>query len=298
VARIVTIPLLLRTLTPLHVGAGRRGREVDLPVQRDSKEVPMIPSTSIRGTFRTFIRYVLGENDEELLGEHVGEIRHLLREPRQGKIYFTDAYLFLYPLTHNGRTIYLTSRYCIYRTTNILSLCGLEDLKCKIEINDYEKENIILRTRDKVINIHLKYSNNLKSFFTQVLENIYHIDNAGRIIESIRLVDDEYLIEIINQHNLKVRRIALRDEGYILKKVEEGALWCEEYVPSNTFFILAVACYEDVLSKLMNILRRVEVSLLQVGGRETIGKGFCKLYVGTCNYLENTLSYSSKSILQ
>ncbi len=296
--RIVTIPLLLRTLTPLHVGAGRRGREVDLPVQRDSKGVPMIPATSIRGTFRTFIRYILGENDEELLGEHVGEIREVAREPRPGKTYFTDAYLLLYPLTHNGRTIYLTSRYCIYRAISVLTLCGLKDLKCSIKLNNYEEEKIILRTRNKVINICLRYSNDLKSFFTQILENIYHMDNTEKIVESIRLIENDYLVEIIDNLNLKVRRIALREEGYILKRVEEGALWCEEYVPSNTFFILAVACYEDVLDKLMNMLRRVERNVLQVGGRETIGKGFCKLCVGSYNYLENILRYCGKNILQ
>ncbi|NPB00008.1 MAG: type III-B CRISPR module RAMP protein Cmr4 [Crenarchaeota archaeon] len=267
--------LLIRTLTPLHVGSGRSSRAVDLPVQRDPEELPLIPSTSIRGVFRSILR-TLSIDDSSILGDHIGEIAHLGIQPNPGKIFLTDAYLLLYPIHHNGKTIYLTSRYCISRALKIISLAK----KFTIPLDDLaDKDFITIKLGNEIIRTSFKTSNRLEDSFNMLLK-MFSVENYENIVKNIRIIEDKnrILTKIVNSFNIRTYRIAMKNELYLLKKVEEGALWCEEYVPKDTFFICAIAYTKDVEKTVKDILNKLYRGVVQLGGRETIGKGFCRIY--------------------
>ena len=128
--------------------------------------------------------------------------------------------------------------------------------------------------------LSLRSGNGVVEAFNEFLRS-FSVDDSENVAKSVRLVemDNRKFAELTSCYNIKVYRIAMKDKLYLLKRVEEGALWCEEYAPRDTFFIAALAYFRDVESILDTVLDKLHRGVIQLGGRETIGKGFCRIYI-------------------
>ncbi|MGC9069534.1 MAG: type III-B CRISPR module RAMP protein Cmr4 [Thermoprotei archaeon] len=83
--------IFIKAITNLHVGTGKGGETVDLPIQRDSFGFPMIYSSSLKGAIKSYI-YHKYNNDvaEVLLGpDEAGDFA--------SPVSITDAYLLAFP---------------------------------------------------------------------------------------------------------------------------------------------------------------------------------------------------------
>jgi CRISPR-associated protein Cmr4 len=105
------------------------------------------------------------------------------------------------------------------------------------------------------------------------------------------VVSDTVARDIVNRSMVIQYRVRLNPNT---KTVDvRGALWSEEYMPSNTVMASLVVCREprrrrsggeacasatDVCSDLINYFANTR-STIYIGGKETIGKGLVELYL-------------------
>lgn len=285
--------LFIRTLTPLHVGVGRAGGIVDLPVQRDLYGYPTIYSSSIKGALRTACLRAKRDKCEEIFGSEPGAT-----PTKPGKAMLLDAQLLLIPVRLlKGVYGYVTSPYMLKRFCDyiqikdekqaeklseiITQLEGILDPGNKAVVSS--SEDISISTGDK------KYVVINEEFWLEPRENKELINNIisyvpGDLRKRLELDKNKLLIvsdvndlsiQIVEKSLIRLQRIRLEKEEKIVKT---GALWSEEYVPQNTvFYTLALYANNEVKTSFRNMLGATKNYLI-LGGNETIGKGLTKFY--------------------
>ncbi len=295
-----TYPLVLCTLTPLHVGSGRAGGKIDIAIQRDAFGLPVIYSTSIKGPLKTLLTLSSQYTQcvEVLFGSDIkfkkGEV-----EVAPAKTVFTDAYLLAFPVSCEEREfIYVTSPYMLKRAIDTLSLCNhsatanlkeiyskcTEKLKSDVRAVPLKAGKIVERTsllyvQNEAIKIEIEHALNL-DFPRELVEKLQY--PASTIPERLIVVSDEIARELVNEYLIKHTRISIE---YRTKRVRKGALWSEEHVPTGTIFIGAMLVRngaegkcsgEDTcLESLINMLRAGIIVAL--GGKETVGRGYTRI---------------------
>ena len=301
--------LLIRTITPLHIGVGRTVGVVDLPIVRDALGFPVIPTSSLKGALRSQLKDsgALSEDDVKILfGPEPGE------EAYAGAVAFTDGYLLAIPARSlRGIWALVTSPILIHRFLRILQMMyslesskkELEELKklaekllgeseamevdqalvckdCKkrLSIEITGKESIIV---NEEFQFECKQSENLKGFFERI-----NIPEAWRVV----LIHDDRIRDVIERSILRRARVRLKED----KTVGEGP-WSEEDLPADTFFF-NVLFYskprspqrsqekmnnaEDVRNKVIKTIftdYNQKRGYAIFGGHETIGRGIVEL---------------------
>ncbi len=120
--------LFIRAITPLHVGVGRTGGVVDLPIQRDEYGYPCIYSSSIKGALKTSLLYSFVKTLEDYNEARMAVQALLGPEPEEGETFessiaILDAYLFAMPVRSlKGVYTYITSPLLIARFHERLEL--------------------------------------------------------------------------------------------------------------------------------------------------------------------------------
>lgn len=290
--------LFIRAITPLHVGVGRAGGIVDLPVQKDLYGYPIIYASSLKGALRSTCLMISKNtkiNCEDLFGSPPG-----ITPTIPGKIMLLDAQLFLIPVRLlKGVYGYVTSPFILKRFADYLevkdkskadelySLIGklIEKLKDsgKVIVSDSEKTSISGHNGKYVVINEEFWLKPVDG--DDILQSI--IDSMPKqLVKKIGLEKEKFLIisdsndlsiQVVEKSLLRLQRIRLK-EG--VKIVETGALWSEEYVPRNTvFYTLALYADGNIQDNFTNMLNRTRNYVI-LGGNETIGKGLTELYIG------------------
>lgn len=286
--------VFIRTLTPLHVGVGRAGGIVDLPVQRDLYGYPIIYSSSIKGALRTTCLKTKIGKCEEMFGTEPE-----ITPSKPGKVMLLDAQLLLVPVRLlKGIYGYITSPYMLKKFNDYIQIKNEEQakilsqlitkleslLKVGNEVIVSSSEGISISTEGK------KYVVINEEFWLEPKENRELIKNVidylpEELKEKLELSKNKLMvvsdindmsIQIVEKSLIRLQRIRLKREEKI---VETGALWSEEYVPQNTiFYTLALYATNEVRNSFREMLRKTRNYLI-LGGSETIGKGLTKLYI-------------------
>jgi CRISPR-associated protein Cmr4 len=100
----------------------------------------------------------------------------------------------------------------------------------------------------------------------------------------IAIVHDDIFTSLVQTATEVVARTRIKSES---GTVEGGALWYEEYLPSDTLLYSIVAVGKPrkstaELSTVEDVAKELTIfneKFLQIGGNETVGKGFVKLKV-------------------
>ena len=288
------LTLVYYVLTPLHIGSGRGGR-VDIVIQRDAYGIPIIYSSSIKGTIKSFClkscnRFCESEQIMcrdywiNIFGGEVEFVHHV----RESKVVFTDAYPLAFPVSHDKEIVYyVTSPYLLKKIYDILELCQHSTKEKLFEIyskvRDLKNIAKLLKSTETIKKVECIYARNgyLEIDFNDPLNIEFPVElvrNApypiNKLPESLIIVPDKFLIEkLLNDRIFISTRIAIE---YDKKSTRRGYLWREEYVPTGTVFIGAVLFKEEI-PDLEQLFRSGIIVVL--GGRETIGKGFVKIQV-------------------
>lgn len=265
--------VVLYAVTPLHVGMGRSGGAVDLPVQRDPLGYPTIFSSSFKGALKNYCGYVTDRIDKS--GNLIDKKCLCLFGGEDGAtsmVSVSDLTLFSIPLPSLDRGyVYASSHYLINRIEDLLGAIGKDEIKQVIKPKCTEIEVTIgTDHKAKLCNLDSNYFADMGSI-------------AEKLKEGVVLLDDKYAVEIIEKGIYRVTRNRL---SLTTKTVVEGSLWTEEYLPPGTIMVGILYYnyyrYNEHCEQLGEIDQVINDTLktqfyMSVGGKESIGKGLVKV---------------------
>lgn len=302
--------VFIRTITNLHPGVGKTGEIVDLPVQRDQFDFPMVYASSLKGAIKSYLWQINESLANILLGKDESP-------DFASPISITDAFLLAFPARSlKGVYCYLTSPLLLKRFKEYLSLINpnLEIIKVidgiisklneitvknrNIGLCDSSKNLVILDNNKAVINETL--------ILTLMEDNdVSKLKNEFNLDKELVVAPDDICKDQVVKSLIRLTRVKLKRE---LKTVDAGP-WTEEYIPSKTL-LFTVAFYSKMTNKLKKelelLLKEKELSNLDnlgtifrdklhdkyliIGGNETIGSGIINI---TFKYTHSSTSLST-----
>ncbi|WP_456321297.1 type III-B CRISPR module RAMP protein Cmr4 [Palaeococcus sp. (in: euryarchaeotes)] len=278
------------SITPVHAGSGTELSVVDLPIQRERHTgFPVIWGQSLKGVLRSYYeRNVDKEKAEEIFGPPTERAHE-----HAGAISLGDAKVLLFPVRSlKGVFAYITSPLVIERLKKDLEYVGIEGSDAE-PLKKLEEDKAVVSGSSK-----LNLSDGrvvLEEFALDATEGEEAINQLAAFLnkispveidkDRIAIVSDDVFSYFVQNATEVAARIQI-DAG--TGTVKDRALWYEEYLPSDTLLYSVVAIgkprkenskvgdAEKVAKALMSSFSDV---FLQIGGNETVGKGFVKVKV-------------------
>jgi CRISPR-associated protein Cmr4 len=290
--------LALLAETSVHAGTGAQLGAVDLPIQRERHtNWPTIHGSGLKGVFRDHAEAEWGAGSN-LVRALFGPSTDANDDTRHaGAIAISDARLLVFPVRTVGHPFaWVTCPLALARLGRDAADVGLDGVpsldrqptadrvlvapawhkdiaqvkRVLLEEFDYEAEPAeTVAKAGNWIGRHLLPASPPYGYWRDL------IDRALVIV-----ADDEF--RDLVQHGTEVVTRVRLGEG---KTVEKGALWTEENLPADTLLYSFVASWTPVngqaasvpdapaaMARLSELLKGR--SVLQVGGKETVGRGF------------------------
>lgn len=276
-------------LTPVHPGAGSSLSYVDLPIQRERHTgYPMIAGSGIKGVIRNLAERSWNKDTvNKIFGnEESGDTASLVS--------FTDAKILFYPVRSvRGVFAWITCPYVLTRLKKELTSFGAEINFNNLDLQNLSDEKIVINNGSS-----LKIDSN-KAGLEEFLFTFSEKDLKDNILNKIKdylpqeamLNDFEKRIAIVSNNvfsDLVNYAVEIRTRIKIdqtKETAETGALFTIELVPSEAIFYSFVFEKDDINGKKLDennnrtIKTLINNSVIQVGGDETTGMGFVKLFV-------------------
>ncbi|NTX41317.1 type III-B CRISPR module RAMP protein Cmr4 [Myxococcus sp. CA033] len=294
---------LLQALSPLHVGTGQSVGVIDLPLMRmRATGIPIIPGSSLKGVLRDARKHesdtgrsdaifgprrkkpgVEGDEPLDFAGALVVGDARLLALPVRG---FVGTFsLVTSPLLlalarrdwggrtggtrappmvqklekHTARVASRSESVCVSRRPGQSPRIYLEDLDLKLE----EKDDAEL------------------ALWARELGNALPPEERDMLLRRLVLVDDETMCFLWETATQVDTRVSIDpDTG----TAAQGQLWTEESLPAETLLmgVMAATRAWDPASKLeasevLSDALGAQGTMLQLGGKATVGRGWCRL---------------------
>jgi len=290
----------IHTITPMHVGSGSDLGIVDMPIQRESHtSYPKIEGSSLKGSIREAfeqeknidelkIHQVFGY-DETNASEEAKKKFDELKDKYAGALGFSDARILLFPIKSvKGVFAYVTCPNVIKRYENDLVKIIGKNVDFKIPNENTITQNSKIKLDDEDIVILEEYSfevsednntNKLAEFLAKKTE-------ISEIKEKLIVLSDDDFKDFVNMFTEVITRTKIDNKTGTVK---DGALFNEEYLPSETVmysmvFASSIIPYigNDIKNEddVMKFFKNNCPEVIQIGGNATIGKGICKIIKG------------------
>jgi len=299
----------LHCLSPVHVGSGQGVGVIDMPIMREKvTDWPLIPGSAMKGVLRE--RLSSKGKSSEWLNVAFGQPTTIedpeRRNGNAGALVLSDSRLFAFPVASRyGTFAYVTCLLAVKRMMRDLTAAALPT-----DLPFHQPEDVwdgsstyITPSSDSVLTAA---GGSGSQVYLDEFESVaVASEELGKLADWIggQVFEDE-----ISRRMLKERLVLVPDEMFqyfvtmcceiaprirILpdtKTVDEGALWYEEYLPTESILYGLVWCdkiysYSGVLTErgLLNELNQTWA--LQIGGNASIGKGRV-----LCRFPEGALS--------
>ncbi|MFM9947495.1 MAG: type III-B CRISPR module RAMP protein Cmr4 [Saprospiraceae bacterium] len=298
-----TRPLFLICETPLHAGSGDDLGMVDLPIQRERHtNFPKVEASSLKGSLREAVETVLGwkpKQPENALVKALFGPEDAGNDAHSGCLALTDARTLLFPVkSMRGVFAWITCPAVLNRfakdliiaqnTTLSQALTGWDTKK--IETGDCYADENQLGINGNII---------LEEYAFKVKGNVAGLSNglAGAIYGDVAelgywkelmqtnlvvLSDDDFR-DFVVQSTEVITRIKIDNET---GTVQDGALFTEEYLPSESVLYALASTADDftkrkaeekltsekAMSEFGGLLTKLK-NIFQLGGNATLGKG-------------------------
>ncbi|MDK2464487.1 MAG: type III-B CRISPR module RAMP protein Cmr4, partial [Candidatus Korarchaeota archaeon] len=297
-------PLILIAVTPVHAGTGRSlSGDVDLPVQRDWRGIPIIWGSSIKGAMRSLYSSRKGQpsSTEDREEESIFGPRRERAADHASAISIWDARLLLIPAPCSP------GGFCFVTTPLMLRECALlldsttatpvspETLRALAEATEQGErpaaapellkggEVTKIMIRDRLFSDLSQLPSDRLAEIHEGLKSMGVPEGLARYVKTRMLVLPDEELSFVGKLTTVVVRVALTEK----KTVESGALWTEEYVPELSMFLTAITFTspkggeggsvspEAIREKLYGGLGASQAGhlFLTLGGNETVGKG-------------------------
>ncbi len=299
----------LYSVTPVHAGSGAELSVIDLPIQRERHTgFPVIWGQSLKGVLRRAYadfekKQIREQIEKETDNNKKKELEKALEEmpktnvifgppterahEHAGTISVGDAKVLLFPVRSlKGVFAYVTCPLVLNRLKGDLELIGkkldynIGSIVDKALVS--ENSSIIIDNNNMVIeDVVLKAENRDLSQLMSVIGEISPIEiDESRVV----IIPNDVFSNLVQTATEILARVKINTER---GTVEPGALWYEEYLPSDTllYSVIAVGKPRKEIDELSTVdgviqgLRAFDSKFIQIGGNETVGKGFVKLKV-------------------
>jgi len=278
-------------LTPLHTGASTQAGNL-LGIARETQtELPLIPSSSLRGKLRSVLESIPGIEAEAstFFGERIKDGQ----QPTEGEVWFADASLLLFPIaSFSHQFLWITCPLWLSRWSRWLRNDELNKVIQQwqlILLNEGKKA--ISSASGKQIYVQGAILNEGEISKIQPTDAVWELfkdlpEGNGILDLKNKLVilsnqDCAALVEIGLQREV---RIALDPEE---KVVFKGSFRSEEAIPSETlmFFPWGMKPEKDSINtkNAREFLIKVLNDRLQFGGLEGLGRGWSENKTVTVN---------------
>jgi CRISPR-associated protein Cmr4 len=284
--------------TPIHMGSGQSVSYVDLPIQRERHtSFPVLWASGIKGVIRDLALRVWN-NDKDKVETIFG--------PEEGSdfascISITDAKISLYPVRSvKGVFAWITCPFVLKRFKEDLKAVGVkfEHNNQEIQIPDVSDDKVFIADD----NLKIPEQNNVafEEFLFKVDESQKtQVENLANFLKNIlpdnpltqslqkhlAIVSDNVFKDFVN-YAVEIRTRIRIDPKIGTVDKERGGLFTEELIPSESVFYSLLFIKdsfkpnsnmnaENVFSEIYSLLS--QNSLLQLGGDETIGKGYVRV---------------------
>jgi len=294
--------------TPIHPGSGTViSGVVDLPIQRERHtEFPIIQGSSLKGVLRNAPKGAKKgssialndkcENCPDKEGEEICNIcKQIFGSPEGiGGISVTDARVLAFPVrTLKGVFGWITCPLVLGRYKRDLSFIkaspnwdleqlNIEDKKAIIHSNSSLKVELEGKKYIYIEDLQLEAEERndlLQSITSEIIEalpaNNAYKDIREKLAKDLVIVSDDVFRDLVSLTTEVVTRIKIDPKT---GTVQTGGLWSEEYLPTDTIMYSLILIPsrsnnlkpEEITEKLMIY----DGKILQIGGDETVGKGF------------------------
>lgn len=283
----------IHAFTPLHVGAGRGVRFIDLPVMREKVTGwPVVPGSTVKGVIadhhratdearqeKKMLRAAFGIADS---GTPTGGMSNA------GSLVFTDARLVCLPVRSlYGTFAWITSHLALKRLYRDLEAADQADGlsvpedSAQDEILIGEISSSVLCQGEKVFledhDFKSVDNGDTAKWAEKLAEWIFREEENWKeeFVHRFAVVPDEAFDFFCEMGTEVTPRVRIEEKT---KTAQEGALWYEESLPAETMLAGLVWCDRVFGSKnitqdkLMEDFCQKEIRL-QMGGKATIGKG-------------------------
>ena len=286
----------VHALSPLHAGTGQGAGIIDLPIAREKATgLPFLPGSSLKGTLRACCK--TPELCKQIFGPDTTEIQTDSNHTSSAQ--FSDQRLLLLPIRSLAGTFaWVTCPYVLRRLmrdiedaqlplpeANIPSIAEMES--CAIVVADKEVESkITVEAKVYLEEFELNAlpegpKGEVNAWAKWLSECIFPQDEGWRqmLIERLCIVHDDLFNFMIDTATEITARIKLREDA---KTVQEGGLWYEEALPTETILsgiVLATLVKKAGImpDKVFEVLGELLGQTLQFGGKATVGRGMCKV---------------------
>jgi CRISPR-associated protein Cmr4 len=284
--------------TPLHAGTGRALGAVDLPIQRERvSELPMVQSNGIKGKLRAMAESKNGQGHLRMTADDVKLVfgpDTANASEHAGALAPTDARLLLFPVRSlAGVFAWTTSQQVLQRFARDLVITGGQPTWVSA-VDDIAKAATpgCCAVSDKALMIGNQVvleEYTFKATESASLKTIgqWLADTAlpataeyaywrGQLPNQLVLLPDDAFRDF-TQFATEIQTHIKIDQQK--KTVQEGALWVEEYLPTDTLLysmLCATPARNGTLVNGPDVLQKVRgmnLNRMQLGGDETTGHG-------------------------
>jgi CRISPR-associated protein Cmr4 len=294
--------LSMYTETPLHAGSGASVSWVDLPIQREGHTGhPMIQASGVKGALRS-------RAEQKKEGSN-GEITSLLiddvfgpdddADRFAGCLGPTDARLLLFPVrSFKGVFAWITCPLVLERLFQDLARIGEAPAFANslVALPAVSDENSALVTGHSALQLQTGKTIVLEvcsfsatqsdevDLLAEFLSPLLPREAQPRLASSLTVVSDDTFTYFAEFATEVITRIRKNETG----TVEEGALWSQELLPTDSLLYSLILASRprhsraefDTTEKVLNFLfnRVINDHILQLGGDETVGRGVVHLH--------------------
>lgn len=279
----------LQALSALHVGTGQGVGIVDLPIARTkATNLPIVAGSALKGVLRDEAESQLNLGKDQiktLFGPVDTDASHA------GAIAFGDAQLLLLPIrSFAGTVAYATCPYILRQyqrdVGSDLQIPELEADKARVT-----EDSVLFVSNGKMALEDLDieaYSTGLAGQWAdQITEQLYpksvaQYEQWRKAVKArfVILPDDIFSFLADTATEIRTRIRIDRDTRVVMN----GALWTEENLPAESVLwgVIGISAsrnkdHSKTAAELAELLPSGKELSLQLGGKHTVGRGFCRL---------------------
>ncbi len=232
--------------TPIHMGAGQAVSYVDLPVQRERiTGFPTLWSSGIKGVIRELAERLWNNN---------GKVEVIFGPREESQEYascisITDAKILLYPVRSvRGVFAWITCPFVLRRCKDDLKSVGIKFVKNNEEIQVPEPsgdDKVVVTSSQSVLGIdsdtvgleefilNVDANKDAKDLAEFIIQFLPQNELSNSLPQRIAIVSDDVFKDLVN-YAVEVRTRIKIDQT--TGTVQEGALFTEELIPSESIF--------------------------------------------------------------
>lgn len=290
----ITRLTFVHALSPLHAGVGQGAGVIDLPVAREKATgLPFLPGSSLKGTLRSLCE---GNDCDSIFGLKPADAD--TNESYASSVQFSDQRLLMLPVRSlSGTFAWVTSPYVLRRLTrDILDMQSEKpaDIPEIAEENCYVcngeiRSDIVIPSTQKVyledLDLAAQSDDKISKWAEWIGRQVFadHKDWQAIFMKRMCLVHDNIFSFLLDTATEITARIKLQEQS---KTVESGGLWYEEALPTETILsgltviaptIAAGKSDQEIYNRLLQLMGKT----VQFGGKATVGRGLCRVYLSS-----------------